>query len=65
MTTQIFLGSLMLGLCSAVHVGLLFYTAQALRRIDGRVSGNPQVVKFGTLIGVAFLGVVLAHTIQV
>lgn len=64
---QIVLGSGLLVLCSAIHIGFLIYAIQLLTRFAGLQSGlpNQSVRKWGALVSVAFIIIVFAHTIQV
>ncbi len=64
-TMQIFLGSIMLGLCSSIHVGILVATVKALHKLRDYFTQSAIRAHWSVDMGVAFASVVLAHTIQV
>jgi hypothetical protein len=62
MTAQIFWGSVMLGLCSAVHILALVVSVRWLKKTASSLIGLPH---WGLLLCGAFAVVVLSHTAQV
>jgi hypothetical protein len=64
-TMQIFLGSVLLGLCSTIHLGILVATVKSLHKLRFYLKRSAINAHWIFAMGVAFAGVVLAHTIQV
>ena len=62
---QIALGSLILGICSAIHIGILAIGVEILRRVGRRLLTPHKTGHWVLLTALAFIAVVLAHTIQV
>ena len=64
MTTfeQILMGSLLLGLCSLIHVSALVIAVTWLTNMFGKFAG---ITHWGILVGTAFAIVVLSHTVQI
>jgi len=62
---QIILGSLVLGLCSFIHIGLLVGTVGQLRVLGNVLKRSSHGIRSGILIAVTLAALVLAHTIQV
>jgi len=62
---QILLGSVILAICSFIHVAILVAAIGLLRRMAERLSHWKRLVLAGALLGIGFSAVVLAHTIQV
>lgn len=65
LTQQILWGSLYLGLCMVVEIGLLIWCNRALRGTGTRTRGYGRSVRATLLIAVAVAFIVLAHTVQV
>lgn len=61
---QIARGTLYLGLCAAVHLGLIILSLPWLTRVAERVQGGRRL-HAGLLISLAFILTVFAHTLQV
>ena len=64
-TTQILSGSVLLGLCSMVHIVILMRLATLIRKLIKRFENAPRRAHWGILIGVAFATIVFSHTVQV
>lgn len=62
---QLAIGSVLLGVCSALHIGILAGTIALLQRM-GQKFGVPRKTRhWASLTLIAFFAVVLAHTLQV
>lgn len=64
-TLQLVLGSLMLCLCSLIHIGILVLTAYVLRWIDQRLDHLSKTWDAIAIVVAAYLLIVLGHSIQV
>jgi len=64
-TAQILWGSLVLGLCSIIHLSVMIYWVRSLRSFDTILQRTTRGVRLFALIGSTFAVVVFAHTIQV
>lgn len=64
-TFQIIFGSLMLILCSFVHISLLVLTVKLIRWLDHKATKPDEDVHWGGILMVAFTMVVIAHAFQV
>ncbi len=62
---QIASGSVLLLLCSVIHLGILIGTAGTMRRIGSRFPKTHLRHHWGFVTAIAFAAVVVAHTIQV
>ncbi len=62
---QIILGSLVLGLCSFIHIGLLVGTVRQMRVLGSALKRLSHGTRWGVLIAMALSALVLAHTIQI
>ena len=65
MTTQILWGSLMLFVCSLLHVSFLIITIIILQRISAWFDRSSATVRIAALISGGFGAIVGSHTIQV
>ncbi len=65
MVTQIAFGSLILGICSAIHISFLAGAISFLKRIGRRFESKNEPSHWVFLTTVAFIAVALAHTMQV
>ena len=63
--TQIFLGSIVLGLCSLIHIVLLVAAIKLLRRMSPPGGNNRSPFHVLKLLVVGFSIVLFAHTVQV
>ncbi len=64
-SVQIIFGSIVLSICSLIHVAVLVGAVGLLRRMAEPVSHWARLLRAAALLGVGFSAVVLAHTIQV
>ncbi len=64
-TMQIVLGSLLLLICSSLHLGILVAAVGVMRRVGTRFPKPHRGNQWGIIIAIAFCHVVLAHTVQV
>ena len=64
-TMQILAGSLILGVCSLIHLGLLVGAVRLLKAIAADVDHDPYRLRIVKFMGAGLAVVVLAHTIQV
>lgn len=62
---QLFWGSVLLGICAAVHVGMLALCIRLLERIGRSMTPPPSVFQVVFIILFAFGVIVLSHTVQV
>jgi len=62
---QIFLGSIVLGACSIIHLSILVGAVGLLEKIGNLTRTHRDSLRWGFHFGLAFGAVVLAHTIQV
>lgn len=65
LTLEIFWGSVLLGLCTFVHLAIVFGAVKILHSFRNVVASSSFIVHFGLTIGVALVCVVIAHTLQV
>ena len=65
MTFQIILGSLMLGLCSAIHLGILICVIRLLQSFGKIFEVKSNGSRWSLMMVMAFAAIVLAHTIQI
>ena len=65
MTIQIFWGSLLLGVCSVVHLFLVIGWARYLSGASEKINGLPTHLNLTVLMGGTFGVIVLSHTLQV
>ena len=63
--TQIALGTGVMSLCAAVHIGLMVLSMRPLSRMDAHFRNHFTIVRAGLLIGTGFAVIVLGHTLQV
>ena len=63
--TQIFLGSIVLGICSLIHILLLVAAIKLLRRMSPPERSNRTAFHVLKLLVVGFSVVLFAHTLQV
>ena len=61
---QIFLGSLLLGACSLLHILLLVFGIRILRRSHHPQNGHSPLMSSLVLLSIAFATVLTAHTMQ-
>lgn len=64
-TTQIMFGSIVLGICSAIHIVILVWSVAWIKKTAQRFTGPRGNVRRAVLLGSAFASVVIAHTLQV
>jgi len=62
---QIIFGSVILSLCSLIHVAVLVTAIGLLRRLAASVADWTRLQRAGAMLGTGFSAVVLAHTLQV
>jgi len=62
---QIFWGSVVLGTCSLVHLVILVWSVDLVKRLNDLTQKHRNSLRWGIMFGLAFGMVVLAHTIQV
>ena len=65
MTAQIFWGSLVLGICSAVHLALIVLWIGLLKPQSNRISSRSRLLRIAFPIFGTFALIILSHTIQV
>lgn len=65
LTSEIIWGSLLLGLCTFVHLAIVIGAVKILHAYRSPLKSKPFIVHFGVTICVALVCVVAAHTIQV
>ncbi len=65
MTAQIFWGSVILGICSIIHLLILVFWAGRLKQVNKYLGSAVRGIHLPILIGSTFAVIVLAHTIQV
>lgn len=65
LTFEILFGSLLLGLCTFVHLAIVFGAIKILHNLRDVVTSKAFVVHFGLTIGVSLFCIVVAHTLQV
>lgn len=65
LTLEIFWGSILLGLCTLVHLAIVFGAVKILHKFKDVVTPKAFIVHFGLTIGVALVCIVFAHTLQV
>lgn len=58
-------GSIVLGICSAIHIVILVWSVTWIRKAAEMFTGGPGNVRRALLLGSAFASVIVAHTIQV
>ncbi len=63
--TQIALGTGVMSLCAAVHIGLMVVCMKPLVRMDAHFRNHFTIVRAGLLIGTGFALTVFGHTVQV
>lgn len=64
-TTQIMFGSIVLGICSAIHIIILVWSVTWIGDAAKRFAGHRGNVRRAALLGGGFASVIVAHTIQV
>ncbi|MCP4820448.1 MAG: two pore domain potassium channel family protein [Shimia sp.] len=64
-TDQIFWGSVVLGLCAIIHVGLLAAMIPTLETTGNVLRRRGRVVRTAVITGIAFAMIVFSHTVQV
>ncbi len=64
-TDQIFWGSVVLGICTNQHVGLLAAMIPTLERASSMLRRRGRVVRTAVITGMAFAMIVFSHTLQV
>lgn len=62
---QIALGTAVMSLCAAVHIGLIVVAMKPLSRMDAHFRDHFTIVRAGLLIGSGFALTVFGHTVQV
>jgi hypothetical protein len=65
MAQQIVWGSLVLGLCSLIHVVIIVGSMRMVRHLDVRLIELPRNVRLALLISTAFATAAFAHIVQV
>ncbi|MGI9523115.1 MAG: ion channel [Hyphomicrobiaceae bacterium] len=65
MTGQIMAGSLILGVCSALHIAVLVLATFFLQWLNSKITCLGEKLGTAFLLGIAFSAVVVGHTIQV
>lgn len=65
LTNQLLFGSLVLGLCSLIHIWFLILTIQAFRRAANKKNDTATDIRWGLMLIFAFAIVLIAHTLQV
>lgn len=64
-TTQILAGSIILGLCSFIHIAILIWLATLIRYLTMRLEHWSRPAHSGILIGFAFAAISFSHIAQV
>ncbi|MBE9476250.1 MAG: two pore domain potassium channel family protein [Proteobacteria bacterium] len=62
---QIFWGSVVLGICSVVHIVVIIWSTSLLKILGPKLLRYSSKVRLGILLGKAFGFVIISHTIQV
>jgi hypothetical protein len=62
---QIFWGSVVLGICSLIHIAIIIWSTSLLKILGPKLLRYSARVRFGVLLGKAFSFVIVSHTIQV
>ena len=62
---QIFLGSILLGICSFIHIALMVLGIKVLRRVSNPEAPEPGRFRALNLLLIGFSVVLVAHTVQV
>ncbi|MFK5996620.1 MAG: ion channel [Rhodobacterales bacterium] len=62
---QILLGSIILGLCSLIHIIILVWSVSLIRILQPKLTRFSARIRLGLLISKAFFFVVMAHSIEV
>jgi len=62
---QIFWGSVILGICSVIHIAIIVWSVSLLRIIGPKLTRYSAKVRMGVMLSKAFGFVVFSHTIQV
>lgn len=62
---QIFWGSLVLGICSVVHIGVLVWSVSLLKMLGPRMAHYSAKVRMTVFLSKAFGFVIISHSIQV
>ncbi|MDJ0612883.1 MAG: potassium channel family protein [Rhizobiaceae bacterium] len=65
MVAQILWGSLVLGLCTLVHLFIVIGWVQVLRRSTLSRAGSAKLVKQFMVVGITLAAIIFAHTVQV
>ena len=65
LTLEIFWGSILLGLCTFVHLTIVFSAVKILHKMKEAMAARTFIVQFGITIGVALICIIFAHTLQV
>ena len=65
MSAQLFWGSMVLGVCAIIHLGMIVGWAQALNWYETRLSGSHYIKTKLFPIGATFALLVFAHTVSV
>jgi len=65
MAAQIFLGSVVLGICSSINILLMIVLVKTLRRFSYLVDQNFSSLHLTLMIALTFSVIVFAHTVQV
>lgn len=63
--TQIFLGSVVLGVCSLIHILILVWSTSLIKILHPRLTHYSPRIRLSLLLGKAFGFVVMSHSIQV
>jgi hypothetical protein len=62
---QIFWGSLVLGICSVIHIGVLVWSVSLLKMLGPRLAHYSAKVRMTVFLSKAFGFVIISHSIQV
>ncbi len=62
---QIFWGSVVLGICSVIHITIIIWSMTLLKILGPKLLQYSVKTRFGILLGKAFGFVIVSHTIQV
>jgi len=62
---QIFWGSVVLGICSVVHIAIIVWSVSLMKALGPRLTRHSAKVRLSVLLSKAFGFVIISHSIQV
>ena len=62
---QIFWGSVILGICSVIHIAIIVWSVSLMRLLGPKLTQYSSKVRLGVLLSKAFGFVIISHSIQV